>query len=227
MSQEITSNVLRGQVIPVEAPQVTTQEAPVLSELEQRLQSVLTPEQNAGETQQLTVTTQAPPSEKTITEASQEPSKYSDEEQLKFREMFELQFGVAPEAFKEQVQSFTQERQQAQQLNELNTLKSEWGVDQGELSRRLELISQKLSTLPVETQKGLDNPEGIRLLWSSLANEVASKQPPRFESNTAPGTTSQRKGTFTRAEINAMDNATYQRNIQAIEYAYKNGLVIN
>ena len=222
MSQEFSSNVARGQVIPVEAPQVTEPEAPVLSELEQRLQAAMSPKEE-------TVAAQGSEALQQPIEASPQTvaePKYSEEEQAKFREMFELQFGVAPEAFKEQVQSFTQERQQAQQLNELNALQTEWGVPREEVAKRLDLISQKMQTLPPETQRGLDNAAGIRLLWSAIATEASTKVPPRFDKSTISGAT-QKPGTFTRAEINAMDNATYARNIKAIEYAYANGLVIN
>jgi uncharacterized protein with von Willebrand factor type A (vWA) domain len=225
MSQEHTPNVLRASVIPVEAPSAPQVEAPVLSELEQRLQAVLTPPQEEVKVQSAPtpqVTSEPERVDETVTSTS-----YSDEEQAKFREMFQLQFGVAPEEFKTQVQTITQERQQAQQLNELRSLQTEWGVDQSEVGHRLNAISQKLATLPVETQKALDNPEGIRFLWSSIQAEVSSKQPPRFDKSSMPAASSQRPGTFTRAEINAMDNATYQRNIKAIEYAYSHGLIVN
>ena len=76
----------------------------------------------------------------------------------------------------------------------------------------------------------LDGIEGAKLIWAKIQQEESAKTTrtdvPQFERTRSVGVTGAGvKPQFTKAEIAAMDDATYAKNADAIFYAYANGLV--
>lgn len=210
-----------------ESVEVATEtQSPVVSELETRLQSVL------QETESDVITgngTDNPTSDvikpETQPESETPKSKYSEEELTRFQEMFQDVMGIKPDEFKQQYEQNQVRHQQEKLENDLQTLESSWGIPRQEVAQRLNLVSEKLSTMSPEMQASLNNLEGIQLIWSSILNDATRQTPPRFEKRTTAPVPRGQKPVFTRAEIAAMDTQTYERNIKAIEAAYAQGLV--
>lgn len=192
------------------------------SELESRLQSILQePESDVASD----IEPSAVPEPSQPENNETQKSKYSEEELTRFQEMFRDVMGIEADQFKAQYEQ-TQIRHQQEKLeNDLQSLESSWGVSRPEVAQRLNLISEKLSTMSPELQASLNNLEGIQLIWSSILNDATRQIPPRFEKRTVAPTPRGQKPVFTRAEIAAMDATTYERNIKAIEAAYAQGLV--
>lgn len=177
-------------------------------------------EEAAKQEEVIQTTTNIEPS---VEESTQDESE--DEQHRLFREMFEKTFGVAPEVLKEELQTTRLEREKQAAEAELNRLKSDWGVDEGELSSRLMLIKERLEALPEASRAALDNYEGINILWNAIQHEKGSVQVPRYERSSTVNTASN-KPMFTREQLKAMSPDEYRRNNDQILYAYQHGLVV-
>lgn len=151
------------------------------------------------------------------------------DEQRIFQEMFEKTFGMKPEDFKQQLESDRAEKERVEAERQLSRLQSDWNVDEVTMSERLSLIKERLESLPETVRVGLDNYDGINLIWNAIQGEqgYVDRQPslPRYEKNSIAPSAQGNKPMFTRAQLAAMSPEEYRRNNDAILYAYQNNLV--
>lgn len=195
------------------------------SDIEKQLQEALSYEEPVLETVSNEATLPETPTQETPETTTEQSPQYDKAELDKFQEMFKNVFGLDPEVVKSQLQEQQVKTAQEKLSNDLNTLQTEWQIDRTELNTRLDLVSQHLASMSPEMQRSLDNPEGIRLIWRSISGDASRKVPPRFERNTTQPTRS--KPQITWAQIEAMDNATYERNIDTIQALISKGLLKN
>lgn len=200
------------------APQVVEAEQPPTVEKPAE-ESTTTP--NDG-----VVTTPAPNAEVVTTQDVADEKQENDQERV-FREMFEKTFGMAPEAFKNELETQRQEKERAAAERELERLKDTWGTkDDTVVAQRLELIQKRLEALPEASRQALNNYEGINLIWNALVAEQGntSIQFPRYEKDSVV-TPAQQRPMFTRDQLRAMSPDEYRRRNDEILYAYQNNLV--
>jgi DNA polymerase III gamma/tau subunit len=202
---------------PVQVPQGQ----PTMSDLEARLAALQAAPQTVPTTQPAAEPTQ-PSAEQVPTQPeASETSTQSPEELQQLASLMEKFFGIRPETFQQQMDFVAQQQIEAQK----RSMMSEWGVDQQEYARRESLILERFNKLPEPMKAALDNPDGMRLLWNDIQATQAPTQVPAFDRSTAGATGTAQPGSFTRAEIEGMDEKTYAKYADQIMYAYANGLI--
>ncbi|MBD2200155.1 MULTISPECIES: hypothetical protein [Calothrix] len=156
-----------------------------------------------------------------------EPPQYSTPEFKQFNEQFKQYAGVDFKEAVNMVQELQAFKQQQTVNSQLNTLKQEWGVDDKEVTQRLELIRERFVKYPPQLQAQLDNPEGAKLIWAKLEQERQVSSVPQLDRGrrTTPG--SNTKYLFSKSQIDKMSDSEYRQNANKIMYAYANGLVSN
>lgn len=177
---------------------------------------------------ELPETSEVKPSEKATDEKLDIPDT---PEAKKFAEDFKQYLGFDIEELRGGMKELQQLRQEAIQIQqkaaqerEMNTLREEWGIDQGNFDERMKMIVQRFSAYPPEMQKRLDNIEGAKLIWAKLEQEQAKQPVPKFQKSTGK-TSLGKQPMFTKSEIDSMSSSEYAKNADKILKAYRLGLV--
>lgn len=155
-----------------------------------------------------------------------EAKKFADDfKQYLGFDVTELREGIS--TFKQMQQEIENYRAQRSADAQLKTLKQEWGVEGTDFDSRMAKVVERFNKYPPEMKAKLDGIEGAKLIWAKIQQEESMRKPdvPQFERSRSVGVTGGQRPTFTQREIDSMDSATYERNADAIYYAYANGLV--
>lgn len=160
-----------------------------------------------------------------VTETPEVPEVEQSEQERIFKEMFEKTFGMAPEDLRDQLEETRNEKQRLEAERQLSQLQQEWGVDEVTLSGRLELINNRLASLPEAARAALDNYDGINLIWNAIRAESPQESLPRYEKNSVASGANAARPMFTREQLASMTPAEYRANNDQILYAYQNNLI--
>ncbi len=157
-------------------------------------------------------------------------------EMAKLAEDFKAAMGIdlkqAYETFVQaqtQLTQFQEQQQQAELQRTVDSLKSDWGVNDAEFNTRVAAVLDYANKLDPKLRQAVDNPEGIKMLWSQVEKRQAksgsaptSKATPVSGNNSGP--------TFRKSELYAMmrDNPALYNSRQAeIQRAFETGRVID
>ncbi|URD50741.1 hypothetical protein [Chroococcidiopsis sp. CCNUC1] len=105
------------------------------------------------------------------------------------------------------------------------------GISADEYNHRLDQMREAFPYLPPEIQALEHTPQGIDVIWTYLETKRQQLSKPKapavptFERSRGKAQPPGQKPMFTQSEIDSMDMATYEKNIDQIYYAYANGLV--
>lgn len=154
-------------------------------------------------------------------------------EAKKFAEDFQKYLGFSVDEFRSAAKDYqatieymNQVRQEQYINQSVQSLSKDWGVDATETKARLEKVQERFGKYNAELQSQLDSIEGAKLIWAKLEQEARANNEPVPTFQKSKGMTSVgNKPLFTKAEINNMSKAEYERNADRILYAYANGLI--
>lgn len=149
-----------------------------------------------------------------------------------FKKDFETYLGMPLESTVQMVQQLQQFQVQQTAETRLRQIADEWGVNRTEAEARMQTVDERFRKLDPQTRAILSqNPiKGAQLIWQQLEREAYMREPnvPTLDrSGTGDRTVQRPKGSFTKADIAAMDNETYRRMQPAILDAYRRGLVFD
>lgn len=174
-----------------------------------------------------------PPQAESTQPQPEEVKPPQGEEYEKFAKDFREYLGFDIDELKAGMQELQQLREyetqrvaQQQQQQELESLRTEWGVDQSELDNRMNMILERFAKYPPEMQQRLDNLEGAKLIWAKLQqeSEMSQQQVPAFQKSSGK-TASGQQAMFTKSEIQSMSSSEYAKHADKILKAYQLGLV--
>lgn len=137
-----------------------------------------------------------------------EAPNFDAPEMQAFADQFKQMMGVD---LKEAYATFTQMQQQLQEANvareqaavqqTVNSLKTDWGVNDAEFTSRVDAVLRYADKLKPELRAQLDNADGIKLIWSQIEKRQSSA-PSASASAASPKST--QSGTFKQSELAAM-----------------------
>jgi len=172
-----------------------------------------------------TVTTQQTPmatgqeidlsnTQQTVQETPQPETTYTVEDAI-FERAIQERFGVDLETFNQQVEAY----QQNQIAQASAQLQADWGVDQTELTRRMQVLSNTF---------GIDHPEatsveGVKRLWNRYQQSSTSIEKPSTTSSPTPQVPQYR---FTMSQLRAMSDSDYASKAPEILLAFTENAVL-
>lgn len=132
------------------------------------------------ETPQPEVSQQIPPTPETVSPVLEEvqtqvPPPPAEVQAL--NEYLQNAYGVDLDGVFSNINQIQQTVQQQQIEANQNLLRREWGP---EYDTRVKLIQEKMSQLPADLARSLDNIEGVKLLWQTIQAERQIPPPPGF-----------------------------------------------
>ncbi|UVD33196.1 hypothetical protein [Plectonema phage Pbo-yong3] len=131
----------------------------------------------------------------------------------------------------EMVQQQTQRQQEQEYQQTVNTLKSEWGVNDAELNRRVEQVLDYAGKLPENLRAQFDSLKGIQLLWAQIERKAGSPPPAARSGGDAQRSTNPTGvTTYRKSELMKMmmeQPALYNSRQAEIARAYEMGAVID
>lgn len=201
-----------------------------VSEQEQTLQQLL----DAHDAAQ-TETSQNDGTADNAPEASDTPD-FNAPEMAKLAEDFKAAMGIdlkqAYETFvqaQEQIIQFQQQRQETELQSTVNSLKSDWGVNDAEFNTRVAAVLDYANKLDPKLRQAVDNPEGIKMLWNQIEKRQASAgSTPGGKSTPTSGASN--VPTFRKSELFEMmrnNPALYNSRQAEIQRAFEAGRVID
>lgn len=138
-----------------------------------------------------------------------------DEMRAMLAQLVKEEFGTDLTQLKEQ-----QERQRLQ--NEAAQLQQIWGVDQGELSRRLGILGKAIEGLPENSRQAFTNPAALNILWTAVQAQSTDQAP---DWNGSASSSVPRATQLTEQEIERMDPTEYRERQAEIMSFYQSRAV--
>lgn len=129
------------------------------------------------------------------------------------------------------VQQQTQQRAEQEFQQAATTLKTEWGVNDAELNRRVSAVLDYANKLPEGLRQQFDSVKGVQLLWAQLERKSGGAPPQASSSGDAQRSTNPSGvQTFRKSELMKLmmeKPGTYTKMQAEIERAYAAGKVID
>lgn len=151
----------------------------------------------------------------------------------KLDDYFQARFGIGLEDAFSAINQLTEFRNQSLVEQQQRQLQADWGIDSGEMNRRMEMIRDEFQSLTPEQQAAMDNPRGAQILWDAiearqLRQQTSVNRPrPVFNRSQQKSSLTQDYD-FKQSEIMAMiQNGTYDQQVERITQAYLNKRVKN